>query len=96
MSEVQLSPVFDQVAAVQQQRMPITDWGIHNASLEEVFICLATASEDQKDQHGDALVATTNMAASIGNIKRRLVTVNHALGVEFDTFEYAQLLWEGT
>lgn len=56
-NEVQLSRIFDQVAAAQQRGMPITDWGIHNASLEEVFIRLANAADAQKGQNGDALVA---------------------------------------
>lgn len=40
-SEVQLSSIFDQVADAQQHGLPVTDWGIHNASLEDVFIRLA-------------------------------------------------------
>jgi hypothetical protein len=61
--EVQLSRIFEQVGAAQQQGMPITDWGIHNASLEDVFIDLANAADSQGEQNGHAtIVAPTEPA----------------------------------
>jgi hypothetical protein len=34
--------VFDRVAEAKAAGLPVLDWGVHNASLEDVFIRLAT------------------------------------------------------
>ena len=42
-SEVSLSQIFDAVAEARMQGLGVVDWGVHSASLEDVFIRLASA-----------------------------------------------------
>ena len=40
-SDIQLSEIFDRMADARAQGIAVLDWGVHNASLEDVFIRLA-------------------------------------------------------
>ena len=42
--DIELSTVFEKVEAAKREGLEVLDWGIHNASLEDVFISLATAA----------------------------------------------------
>ena len=44
MTDIQLSQVFDRVSQAIKSGLNVIDWGIHNASLEDVFIHLASQS----------------------------------------------------
>lgn len=39
--DIELSAVFEEMAAAKQMGLSVLDWGVHNASLEDVFIRLA-------------------------------------------------------
>lgn len=41
-ASVELSDVFARVEQAKQEGLHLIDWGIHNASLEDVFISLAS------------------------------------------------------
>lgn len=57
-TDVQLSAVFDSVADAKERGLPVLDWGIHNASLEDVFIKLATNDEQQESGDSSAVEQT--------------------------------------
>ena len=40
-ADIQLSEIFDCMATAQEHNLTVLDWGVHNASLEDVFIRLA-------------------------------------------------------
>lgn len=44
-SGIALSEVFEKVDDAIARGLPLTDWGVHNASLEDVFIRLAAKAE---------------------------------------------------
>ena len=44
MADIQLSQIFQRVSEATASGMQIIDWGVHNASLEDVFIHLASQS----------------------------------------------------
>jgi hypothetical protein len=44
--DIALSEIFKRVAELQAQGLPILDWAVHSASLEDVFIDLARAEAE--------------------------------------------------
>lgn len=50
--DISLSEIFKRVASWQSEDLPIVDWAVHSASLEDVFIGLATAAEAAKSDPG--------------------------------------------
>ena len=51
--DVALSHVFDRMAEARAEGLPVLDWGVHNASLEDVFIRLATEQSAEAAQGTD-------------------------------------------
>jgi ABC-type multidrug transport system ATPase subunit len=43
-TDIDLSSIFDRIATAKQGGLTVLDWGVHNASLEDVFIRLAQAA----------------------------------------------------
>lgn len=50
--DVALSQVFDRVEEAKRGGLQVLDWGVHNASLEDVFIKLATADQQSESASG--------------------------------------------
>lgn len=51
-TDIQLSQIFDTMAGAGNRGLTVLDWGVHTASLEDVFIRLAQQATAAAEDHG--------------------------------------------